>query len=118
MNPTATGPARALSGAVVLLVLFTCGSGIVDSPVTPPTTDKQLYAAAPVKYWTRYGGAPETVSVFADSGIPQTTEGADVGAWTFCRPRQSPWPVYWNAGRLESFLIDITSQIVAAVVAP
>jgi len=85
----------------VLLALIACGHGTADNPVGPPTTDRQLYAAARVKYWTRYAGAPETISVFVDGAIPQTAEGADASAWTQCLPRQSPWPIYWNAPRLE-----------------
>jgi hypothetical protein len=90
----------ALAPLVALQVA--CGQGVVDSLVPAPQTDKQLYASARVKHWTHYAHAPQTASVFVGDDIPVTAQGAEAGAWTFCRMDQRPWRVYWNAGRLES----------------
>jgi len=93
---------RAAAWLLVVLAQAACGQGLVDTLVPAPHSDKQLYAAARVKHWARYAHAPETASLFVDEGIPVTAQGAEAGAWTFCEPGQSPWLIYWYAGRLES----------------
>jgi len=95
-------PGRSLAWPLVLALQAGCGQGVLDTLVAPPETDKQLYAAARVKHWTWYAQAPPTASVFTDEDIPVTAQGAEAGAWTFCEAGQSPWLVYWYAGRLES----------------
>jgi len=98
---------------LVLIVQLGCGQGVLQTLVAPPETDKQLYAAARVEHWTWYAQAPPTASVFTNEGIPTTAQGAEADAWTFCDSHQSPWLIYWYAGRLES----TSSEAIDAVAA-